>query len=97
MHEERTVDSFPAGLIPHSVGIRSVAQKDIAHQRDPLASVNGFMCGEPVLLGRAMVNCFQGLDLRDGHVDALLLDEGKRLKRAQQPVLEYGFQFTHHT
>jgi hypothetical protein len=66
MHEERTLDSFPAGLVPHSVGIHSVAQKDIALQRDPLASVIEFMCGEPGLLGIAMVNCFQRLDVRDG-------------------------------
>ena len=60
MHEERTLDSFPAGLVPHSVAIHSVAQKDIALQRDPLASVIEFMCGEPGLLGIAMANCSSG-------------------------------------
>jgi hypothetical protein len=96
MHEERQMNAFPAGLVPHRVGIRSVAQKGIAIQSDPLASVLEFMCGEPFLLGIAMVNSFQRREVRDGHVDALLLDEGKRLKRTQQPVLVYRFQFTHH-
>ena len=34
-------------------------------------------------------------DVRDGHVDALLLDERKWFQRPQQPVFEYRFQFTH--
>jgi hypothetical protein len=89
------MNAFAAGLVPHRVGIRSVAQKSIAIQRDPLASVLDFMCGEPFLLGIAMVNSFQR-KVRDGHVDALLLDEGKRFKRTQQPVLVYRFQFPHH-
>jgi hypothetical protein len=96
MHEERQKNAFPAGLVPHRVGIRSVAQKGIAIQRDPLASILKFMSGEPLLLGIAMVNCFQRRQVRDRHVDALLLNEGKRFKRTQQPVLEYRFQFMHH-
>lgn len=54
------------------------------------------MCGEPLLLSPAIVNSFLRREVRDGHVDALLLDERKRFKRAKQPVFEYSFQFADH-
>jgi hypothetical protein len=96
MHEERQINPTPASLVSHRTSIRSVAKKDIAIQRDPLTAVLATMFAEPLLLSLARVNCFQRRDVRDGHVDALLLNERERFKRTQQPILVYRFQFTHH-
>jgi hypothetical protein len=48
----------PTGLVPHCAGIRSVAQKDIAVQRDPLAGILVTMRDQPLLLSLAIANSF---------------------------------------
>ena len=90
------MNPFTAGLVPHSARIRSVANKDTAVQRNPLAGIlvtvnASHSCSDLRLqifstAGRSVIVTWSSLPL----------GERKRLKRTQQPVLEYGFQFAHH-
>ena len=75
------MNPYPASLVPHRTSIRSVAEKDIAIQRNPLTGVLAAMFDEPLLLSLAMVSLFQGGEIGDSYVDALLLDERQRFKR----------------
>ena len=90
------MDTSLAGLVPHRAGIRPVAKKDSAVQRDPLAAILGSMRAQPLLLSLAAANSSRRREVCNGHVETLFLDERKRFKRAEQPVFEYGFQFAHH-
>jgi hypothetical protein len=90
------MDPFPASVVPHGARVRSMTEKDITVQRDPLAGILATMRAQPLLLNLAVVNSFQRREVRDRHMDTLLLDKRKRFKRTEQPVFEYSFQFAHH-
>jgi hypothetical protein len=77
MHQERPMNPSPAGLITHGAGIRSVTEKNITIQRDPLAGILVTMRTQPLLLSLAIANPVKRREVRDRHVDALLLDERK--------------------
>ena len=88
--------SAARSLVSHGAGVRSVAKKDIAVQRDPLALILVTMRAQPLLLSLAIADPVRRRQIRDRHVNTLLLGKRKRFKRPEQPVLEYRFQFSHH-
>jgi hypothetical protein len=63
-------------FVAHGASIGSVAEKDIALERDPLARIFVTMRCQPLLLRCAAPGRFEDREVRDGQVDALLL--GKR-------------------
>jgi hypothetical protein len=83
------MNPLPPGLVPHGARVRSVAQKDAAVERDPLAGIFVAMRDKPLLLNFAVTEFFERWHVGDRHVDTLLLGQRKRFKRTQQPILEY--------
>jgi hypothetical protein len=77
MHKERPMNPSPADLITDGAGVRSVAKKNIAIQRDPLAGILVTMRAQPLLFSLAIADPVKRREVRDRHVDALLLDERK--------------------
>ena len=90
------MNSAAAGLVAHGASIRSMAKKDIALQRDPLAAILVTMRAEPFLLGFAIRSSPRRREVRDGHMDSLLLGKRKRFQGTKQPVLENRVQFAYH-
>ena len=90
------MDPSTARLVANSAGIQAVAKKYIAVQRDPTSRIFMTVLAKPFLFSLTSVDFLRRREVRDRYANMLLLDERKWLDGAQQPVLEYGFQFPRH-